>query len=436
LALSEPLTRLSPATGEGHKANTKKDDSQSDLEMTSLHRDLTAALDAIPLIDPHSHIEPLTAASKSLDDILGYHYYTELAHAAGMPKACLAVDFPKRDRCREIIRYMSRYDNCEQSRWFLTICKEFLGFTGHRVTENDADSLFDAAEKTFAAEDWEQQVFTKTKLEKIFLTNEFDDPLTGFDTSVYVPCLRTDTLVFHLDKAETKHRLAKATGIDVGDFASLKKAVRKLFEHFTARNAKACAISLPPDFIPVVSAAGTMTPAGVFWLLAEHCREFGLPFDLMIGVNRRVYEAGVHQGQDLYDRRCSLIQYRDLFNAFPEVTFPISVLTSGQNQELTSYAWIFPNVTINGHWWYSNIPEFIRRDVTERLQCVPKTKLIGYYSDAYKLEFVLPKFGMYRRILARVLAEEFVIPGLMTETEAIALGQRLLRDNVRAMFKI
>lgn len=179
-----------------------------------------------------------------------------------------------------------------------------------------------------------------------------------------------------------------------------------------------------------------MTPAGIFWLLAEHCREFGLPFDLMIGVNRRVYEAGVHQGQDLYDRRCSLIQYRDLFNSFPEVTFPISVLTSGQNQELTSYAWIFPNVTINGHWWYSNIPEFIRRDVIERLQCVPKTKLIGYYSDAYKLEFVLPKFGMYRRILARVLAEEFVIPGLMTETEAVALGQRLLRDNVREMFKI
>ena len=79
-------------------------------------------------------------------------------------------------------------------------------------------------------------------------------------------------------------------------------------------------------------------------MLAEHCREFGLPFDLMIGVNRRVYEKGVYQGQDLFDQRTSLIQYAELFNAFPEVTFPISVLTSGQNQELVSYAWIFPNV--------------------------------------------------------------------------------------------
>src|SRR5262249_52608087 len=131
-----------------------------------------------------------------------------------------------------------------------------------------------------------------------------------------------------------------------------------------------------------------------------------------------------------------LIQYRELFNSFPEVTFPISVLTSGQNQELVAYSWIFPNVVTNGHWWYSNIPAYIRSDLTERLQAVPKTKQIGYYSDAYKLEFVKPKYGMYRQILAAVLADEFVRSARMTETEAVALGTRLLRDNVRELFKV
>src|SRR6185369_10356317 len=120
--------------------------------------------------------------------------------------------------------------------------------------------------------------------------------------------------------------------------------------------------------------------------------------------NRRVYAAGVHQGQDLFDQRTSLVQYADLFNAFPEVTFPISVLSSGQNQELVSYSWIFPNVVTSGHWWYSNIPAYIRPDCAARLQAVPRTKQIGYYSDAYKLEFVLPKFNMYRTVLAGVLA--------------------------------
>jgi len=443
----------------------------------NLVRDLTTALEAVPLIDPHSHIDPHAPASKSLDDILGYHYYTELAHSAGMPQACLAKDVPPRERVREILKFFGRYDNTAQAAWFVDIAQTFLGFAGDRVTANDADALFDAAEKTFAQPDWEQQVFAKTNLEKIFLTNEFDDPLDGFDTSKYVPCLRTDTLVFHLDKPDTRARLAKATGIEVGDSASLRKAIWKLFAHFKARGAKACAISLPPDFAPAhVSEAefdraiqavvkdssiakamfggmqfarqvmGTSTGAdaspqvavalGTFWLLAEHCKEFDLPFDLMIGVNRKVYEKGVYQGQDLYDRRTSLIQYRDLFNAFPDVTFPISVLTSGQNQELVSYAWIFPNVVTNGHWWYSNIPTYIARDTAERLQAMPKTKQVGYYSDAYKLEFVKPKFGMYRRILAGVLADEFVRPGRLNEAEAVALGTRLLRDNVREIFKI
>ncbi len=38
------------------------------------------------LIDPHTHINPHTAASKTLADIMGYHYYTEQAHSAGLPK--------------------------------------------------------------------------------------------------------------------------------------------------------------------------------------------------------------------------------------------------------------------------------------------------------------------------------------------------------------
>jgi len=413
----------------------------------SLVADLNSALSNVPLIDPHSHIDPLAPVSKSLDDILGYHYYTELAHSAGMSHAPLGKDVSPRERVRAIVQFMDRYDNTAQYGWFVDIAKTFLGFTSDRVTATDADKLFDAAEKTFAQKDWEKQVRAKTKLEKIFLTNEFDDPLEGFDTSLYVPCLRTDTLVFQLDKPETRRRLAVATGIEIHDAATLRMALAKLFLHFTRRGAKACAISLPPTFHPApfddehfyeqmqFHGFHDLAP-GVFWMIAEFCREFRLPFDLMIGVNRRVYAKGVYQGQDLFDQRTSLMQYKDLFNAFPDVTFPISVLTSGQNQELVAYSWIFPNVLPNGHWWYSNTPPFIKKDLTERITAVPKTKLIGYYSDAYKLEFVEPKYAMYRRILANVLADEFVRPGVLSEKDAVALGTRLLRDNVKDIFRV
>jgi glucuronate isomerase len=144
----------------------------------------------------------------------------------------------------------------------------------------------------------------------------------------------------------------------------------------------------------------------------------------------------VFQGQDLFDQRTSLFQYRELFNAFPQVTFPISVLTSNQNQELVSYAWIFPNVVTNGHWWYSNVPAYIEPDARARLTAVPATKQIGYYSDAYKLEFILPKFNMYRRVLAKILANDFVIARGWSEERAIALARQLLRENTQRIFGV
>jgi glucuronate isomerase len=389
--------------------------------------ELYQAISEFPILDPHSHIDPFAPTAKSLDDILGYHYYTELAHSAGMDQAPLRPEVDPRERCRAILGHIDRYDNTVQYSWFIEIVRTFLGLDVRHVTVADTDTLVDTAARVFGQKDWEERVVKKTKLEKIFLTNNFDDRLDGFDANRYVPCLRTDDLVFHLDKPEVRQRLAKTTGVEVGDGASLKKAVRALFERFTKAKAKACAISLPPDFSPQAG-------ANAFWMLAEHCREFKLPFDLMIGVNRRVYEKGVFQGQDLYSQLTSLIQYAPLFNAFPDVTFCISVLTSVQNQELASYSWIFPNVVTNGHWWYSNIPAYIENDLRGRLEAVPKTKQIGYYSDAYKLEFVLPKFNMYRRCLARVLADDFVRPGRLTETDAVNLARTILRDNTRDIF--
>lgn len=416
---------------------------------------LFTELEQLVLIDPHTHINPHSAASTTLADIMGYHYYTELAHSAGLPKS--QIEEPGLDPKEKVGRLVEKLDDLEntaQVGWLVEICREFFGFQDESITPANWEGLYDAASAKMAEPDWEQQVLKHSKLEQVYLTNDFDDPLSGFDTSLYVPCLRTDDLVFHLTKPQTRERLSKASGIEATDAASLQNAIGKLFEHFTANGARACAISLPPDFSPRKVSSAAVDPVltsvlsgkdlsaddadtlscFVFWTLAEFCAEYKLPFDLMIGVNRRVYEDGVFQGQDLFDHRTSLIQYRELFNAFPQVTFPISVLAQISNQELVSYAWIFPNVVVNGHWWYSNIPTYIEMDCRARLQAVPKTKNIGYYSDMYKLEFALPKFRMYRRILAGVLASDFVVGKGWSEDRALDLGKLVLRGNVERIF--
>lgn len=417
-------------------------------DLRHLEADLEQAIAAIPVIDPHSHVNPLAPTARSLDDLLGYHYYTELAHSAGLPRDALGPEVPPREVVRSVLTLMQRFDNTVQYAWFLHLAREFLGFAKGRITADDCDQLWDLAEKTLGRPGWEDEVLRRSNVEKVFLTNDFDDPLEGFDTQRYVPCLRTDELVFHLDKATVRSRLAEATGIEVGDAYSLRRAIGKVFDHFVSKGAKACAISLPPRFAPMPVSEEALSSAlrdveqtavramGVFWTLAEMCRDYRLPFDLMIGVNRGVYRHGVYQGQDLFDQRTSLILYADLFNAFPEVTFCVSILNSGQSQELVAYSWIFPNVVTSGHWWYANVPAYIETDLRARLQAVPKTKQLGYYSDAYKLEFILPKYVMYRRVLARCLAREFVVERGWSETEAVDLARLLLRENACRIFGV
>ncbi len=54
---------------------------------------------------------------------------------------------------------------------------------------------------------WDREVWSKSRIEAVFLTNEFDDPLTGWDTAQYIPCLRTDDLVLKLHEPRTVERL-------------------------------------------------------------------------------------------------------------------------------------------------------------------------------------------------------------------------------------
>ena len=418
-------------------------------------RELFDEMSRWPIYDPHSHINPRTPAARNLDEILGYHYYTELAHSSGMPAHLVDSTLAPLDRVRNLARYLDRIDNTVQYSWLIEIARTFFDFDGDRIT---ADGIEDLASRAEAAgqngTSWDREVWDRSNLEAVFLTNDFDDPLTGWDTTRYVPCLRTDDLVLKLHEPEVVKRLQTSTGVEVVDYPSLRAAIGVVFERFVGQGARACAISLPPDFVPT---RGTPRLAAtpirralhgmdyrpdehdqvrklVFWTIAEFCSEFRLPFDLMIGPVRTVYPAGVEGGRDLFDRRVSLYDYRELFTHFADVTFPISTLAPDAGGELVAYSWIFPNVVPLGHWWYANIPPYIAADLRARLRAVPKTKLVGYYSDAYKLEFVLPKFQMYRKILAETLAEDAIRGQGWSAERALDVARHLLIENPQRIF--
>jgi len=424
--------------------------------VTDLETRLFREIAAIRAIDCHSHVPPESPHARGLADLLGYHYYTELAHSAGMPADAVGPGKSNAARVAEMVSRLDSLDNTVQYGWLMEALRELFAFRADRLTGKNWPEADRAIAHAADDDRRYRAVLDAANIEKVFITNAFDEDLSRIDREVFVPCLRADDLVFRLADEDVRRRLAAKTGVDVGSADHLRDAVLWLMRYFVQHGAGSAAISLPPDFVPAApddaaadraiarAAAGKDLADGerrglaafAFDLLAGACRQFRRPLQLMIGVIRNVYPAGVEGGRDLLAKTGSLHQYADLFRRHAEVDFTVSVLSRAWSHELATLAWIFPNVVPSGHWWYLNVPVHIEYELRARLEAVPKGKLIGYYSDMYKVEFGLPKFNMYRRVLARVLAREFVEPGRMTEDAAVATARLLLRENPKRIFGV
>jgi len=423
-------------------------------DLEAVERGLLEQIMGMEAIDVHSHVPAAQPCARSLRDLLGYHYFTELAHSAGMDRGVIAPGVPDDEMIPALLKAMDRIDNTVQYSWLRELARELFGFDEDRLSARNWRKLDEAVRQKADEPGRAREILAQSSIEKVFLTNSFDEDLEAIDAEIFVPSLRADNLVFGLSDAEVRGSLERVTGTEIRDADGLGAALEAVFRRFGEHGARSVAIGLPPrfrafpvarkDFDAVLDKAlwgGELRPedeaalhGATLFQLAELCREFELPMQVMYGALRGAYEHGVPQGTDLARAAVTLEGLLPLFNNFPDVTFSVSVLDEGQAQELASYGWIVHNVVLSGHWWYLNVPAYIEHDLAARLQCVPKTKLIGYYSDMYRLEFGLAKFNMYRRVLARVLARDFVGLGLGNESQAVEVARLMLRENAVRIF--
>ena len=154
-----------------------------------------------------------------------------------MPAQEVSPDLDPSVRVRNLVARLECIDSTVQYSWLLEIARTFYMFPHDRITPGNAGELVDRAEHERDGAEWDKEVWKTTRLEAVFLTNDFDDPLDGWDTTAYVPCLRTDDLVLKLNDQTTVSRLRAASNVDVHDWASLRQAIGRLFEHFVTRGA-------------------------------------------------------------------------------------------------------------------------------------------------------------------------------------------------------
>ncbi len=420
----------------------------------ALVTELYERIDMLPIVDIHTHVNWKSPTATNIGDILSYHYYTELANAAAFQEGGFPYDDPEA-LTRVILPKLAHLRNTVQYDWLMTISREYLGIDPWEWEPENWRFIYDQSVEVMGRPEWRQELIAQANIRRVFLTNQYDDDLDGLDTSFYTPCLRCEPFVTGLHHAQEREGLAAFLGRPLRAPEDVVAAIDRTFQRFVAHGMGYAAISTPTNLITFEVAdevvgrllaqlveSGEWSPeerqvwaAWAMNRIADACRKYDRPFHLMIGVNRDAYAQGVPSGRDLFDSVNSMHGYDYLFNAYPEVRFPTAVLADTTGLELTAAAWIRHNVYPSGHWWYSNQPTDIAREVRRRIDTVPGNKSIGYFSDAYYLDFVLPKFGMFKFELALALAERMerslVHPNMepFSMDDALEMAESLLIDN-------
>jgi glucuronate isomerase len=420
-----------------------------------LVKELYNEINALPILDVHTHVQWKTGTAANVGELLSYHYYTELTNAADYEQTPLPFDDPY-ELMRRIYPKLAYIRNTVQYDWLMTISRELLGIEAAAwELEGNWQTIFRASEEVMGRPDWASELIDRADIARVFLTNQYDEDLEGLDPTFYTPCLRTEPFVLWMDRPAERAGLERFLGRSLRTPDDLDAVIAKTFDKFMRHGMGYAAMSIPSGFqtrfVAPENALRLLDKAvqgsawdaadretwGAFAMnrICEACRRYARPFHLMIGVSRDVYAQGVPSGQDLFDSVNSMAGYDYVFNTYWDVDFPTAVLSDTSGLELTAAAWIRHNVYPSGHWWYANQPTDIAREIRRRIDAVPGNKPIGYFSDAYYLEFILPKFRMYRFELAVALAERMerslIHPNMepFTLDDALFMAEDLLINN-------
>jgi len=361
-----------------------------------------------PVLDIHTHL--YDPAFKELlrwgiDDLLTYHYLVAEAFCHLDAPYDKFWALPKTRQAQLIwdALFVRHSPVSEACRGVLTTLK----LLGLEVKRRDLPAL----RRWFAQQNPEKHLtrcLGLARVEKVCMTNSpFDDPERtvwerGFRRDErFVAALRIDPLL--LDWPNTATRLS-GWGYRVGVrlSASTIGEVRRFLADWTKRiRAKYLMVSLPPAFaFPDGNGCAELIERAVL----PHCREFDLPFAVMLGVKRAVNRQLGLAGDGV--GRSDLGALQNLCAGFPENKFLATVLARENQHELCVLARKFRNLHIFGCWWFTNVPTVAEEMTRMRLELVGLS-LTAQQSDARVLEQLLYKWTHFREILARALSDKY-----------------------------
>ena len=439
--------------------------------MTSgtLQRELEEGLSELPIIDAHTHLIGDELGARGLHEILLYHMVVSDLYGAGVPSGRRLTEFPGKPdtaeahfRIQEALPYLPHIRNTAMFWLTRVILKDLYGWD-QPITADNWRKLDDLIRERAQDVAWHHSVLDRVHIKRTCAeyarrgTGASDDRLQyslewGFFTRSQWG--EYDTALYELERCWGKQP-AGSVPIGTGPRPATERTIRSVADVHAAVDwyvktipyhhlvSMATHLSTDIDFSVIsesqmAAALARREQAGLaersiyagyvneVFLTALEAHADELVFQFSFGAEPLPFESGARLNQQ------TIGQVADMIARHPKLRFQCFLASRHANQSLCTMARELPNFSLAGYWWHNFFPTAISQLMDERLDMVAANKQVGFFSDAYCVEWTYGKWVLLRQLLAGALAAR-VERGQYSKDDALAVARAILYDSPQTL---
>jgi len=420
--------------------------------------ELHKAICEMPVVDVHSHVNCDHMGAVDPEQVMFYHMLMYCLRSAGVADEKMWPEMEAKRRGLPFPDFFARWPAISHTGfgWILKrILRDLYEYDGPLTAEN-LPRIRKAFEAKTTQPDWAKQVLAKANVVRLCSSQLEVKPVAKGQWDGHIRFTIEDVPTTGTSEFKPwKQRLSalgKILGREVTTVEHLREAVSRFYDQFDWSDKKALVawVSGEADFRPVDDAC-------VNRLLADAQAEKPLDLEgirLLEGAFIRAICRAI-QGRTRIFQFCYGVQYLTpdleyahpvaraapefasssgyLFGEFPDLHF--NVLNGYEPDEpiWAAMCQAYGNVSLANFWWETFFPSVMHTALARRFDMVPLSRLIGFFSDGWCVEYVYGRLALVRRVLANVAAER-VERGFWTREEALGAVREILFETPRRIF--
>jgi hypothetical protein len=438
-------------------------------DIQTLAKDLEAALAELPMFDVHTHLVGNHLGARGLHDVLLYHMVISDLYGAGCPSGSRLTQYPgwpsdeeAKQRITEAIPYLSSIRNTSCS-WMMRMILQDLYNWREPITADNWRRLDAIIRERADDRSWWYSIFdrlniARTCTESARREGGADDARLQYSIEwcFFTRCQwgEFDTAVYELERSWGRSPefatpigggQRPATDRTIHTLDDVHDAVQHYVDHipYDIVLSTAAGVSTDIDFRPVsdaemAAALARRSQAGPAerdtyasyineaFLTALEKHSDHIVYQFSFGAEPLPFETGSRVSQR------AIGQVAEFIARHPKLRFQCFISSRHANQSLCTLTRELPNFSLAGYWWHNFFPDIIRQVMAERLDMVPVNKQVGFFSDAYCVEWVYGKVLMVRKQMARVLADK-ILMGQYTRDDALSIARSILYESPQTL---